>query len=167
MTTKKIFFFRAPYLTVKTLKRMHMDMDHGSHAEMTAECKRIGCPKKTIEDRITKVIQECIACLHKGPNFTKGKLQKNESLFNTNVFIQQRRVTNDRYYTHLFSIQCIKTGLTTARYVNMENYRSKSDIVQGSHRLLDLWWVRTDLHSLQKCKIIPQIKLTVYRISGL
>ena len=121
MKTKKIFFFphnksAAPNLTVKTLKRMHMDMDHGSHAEMTAECKRIGCPKKTIEYRIAKVIQECIACLHKGPNFTKGKLQKNESLFNTNVFIQQRRVMNDRYYTHLFSIQCLNTGFTTTRY---------------------------------------------------
>ena len=121
MKTKKIFFFRdnksaTPNLTVKTLKRMHMDMDHGSNAEMTMECKRLGCPKKTIEDRITKVIQECIACLHKGPNFTKGKLQKNESLFNTDVLVQRRMVTNDRYsyYTHLFSIECLNTGFTTA-----------------------------------------------------
>ena len=69
-----------PNLTVKTLKRMHMDMDHGSHAEMTVECIRLGCPKKTIDDRSAKVIQECIACLHKGFNFTKGKLQKNDRI---------------------------------------------------------------------------------------
>ena len=90
---------------------------------MTAECIRLGCSKKTIDDRMAKVIQECIACLHKVPNFTKGKLQRNESLFNTDVFIQQRRVTNNRYYVHLFFIECLNTGFTTTRYVNMENYR--------------------------------------------
>ena len=57
MNTKKIFFFRdnkstTPNLTVKMLKCMHMDMDHGSHTQMTAECKRLGCPKKTIDNRI-------------------------------------------------------------------------------------------------------------------
>ena len=109
----------APNLTVKTLMRMHMDMDPGSHAEMTAKCKRLGCPKKTIDDRII-IIQECITCLHKGPNLTKGKLQKNESLFNTDILIQRRQVTNDRYYTHLFSMECLNTGFTTARYVNID-----------------------------------------------
>ena len=78
---------------------------------------------------IAKIIQECTACLHKGPNFTKGKLQKNESLFNTDVLIQRRRETNDRNNTHLFSIECLNTGFTTARYVNMENYRSNSEMV--------------------------------------
>ena len=57
---------------------------------------------------------------------TKGKLQKNESLFNIDIFIQRRRVTNNRYYTHLFSIKCLNTR---ARYVHMENYRSNSDMV--------------------------------------
>ena len=82
---------------VKMLKSMHMDMDNGSHAQMTEECKRLGCTKKTIDGRIAKVLQECIACLHKGSIFTKGKLQRNESLFNTDVLVQRRRVTNDRY----------------------------------------------------------------------
>ena len=81
---------------------MHMDMDHGSHAQMTAECKRLGCTKKTIDDRIAKVIQECITFIHKGPVFTRGKLQRNESLFNTDVLVQRRRVTNDSYYTIYF-----------------------------------------------------------------
>ena len=105
MNNKKVFFpdkTATPNLTVKMLKRMYMEMDHGGHAEMTAEFKRLGCPKKTIDYRIAKVIQECIACLHKGPNFIKGKIQKNESLFNTDVLVQHRRVTNDRYYTHYF-----------------------------------------------------------------
>ena len=34
---------------------MNIDMDHDSHAEMTVECKRLGCSKKTINDRIAKV----------------------------------------------------------------------------------------------------------------
>ena len=36
---------------------MHIDMDQCSHAEMTVECKRLGYSKKTINDRIAKVIQ--------------------------------------------------------------------------------------------------------------
>ena len=69
MNTKKIFFSQdnkstTPNLMVKMLNRMHMDMDHGNHAQMIAECKRLGCTKKTIDDRISKVIQECITCLH-------------------------------------------------------------------------------------------------------
>ena len=44
---KKIFFLRdtkatKPKLTLKVLKRMHLDMKRGSFADMTAECKRLG-----------------------------------------------------------------------------------------------------------------------------
>jgi len=74
-------------------------------------------------------ILECIVCAHRGPNFSTGKLQRNKSLLNNDVFIQRRRVTNDRYYTHLFSIECLNTGFTMARFVNMENYRSTSEMV--------------------------------------
>ena len=42
LNTKKIFFrdnkSTTTNLTVKRLARMHMDMDHGDHAQMTAEC---------------------------------------------------------------------------------------------------------------------------------
>ena len=41
-------------------------------------------------------------------------------MFNKDVFIQRRRVTNHRYYTHLFSLECLNTGFTTSRFVNME-----------------------------------------------
>ena len=84
--------------------------------------------EKNIDSRISIAIQECIACAHRGPNFTTGKDQRNESLFNKDVFIQRRRVTNQRYYTHLFSLQCLNKGFTTARSVNMEN-RSTSEII--------------------------------------
>jgi hypothetical protein len=44
------------------------------------------------------------------------------------VFIQRKRVTNYRYYTHLFSLECLNTGFTTARFINMEN-RSVSEMI--------------------------------------
>ena len=84
---------------VKVLKRMHLDVKHGSHADMSAECTKLGGSKKNIDSRISIAIQECIACTHRGPNFTTGKVQRKESLFNKDVFIQWRRVTNHRYYT--------------------------------------------------------------------
>ena len=31
----------SPNLVVKTLKRMHMDMKLGNHADMTEECKKL------------------------------------------------------------------------------------------------------------------------------
>ena len=79
LKTKKIFFFQdnkstTTSLTVKRLACMHMDMEHCDHSKMTTECKRLGCTKKSIEDRISKVIQECITCRHKGSTFTQGKI---------------------------------------------------------------------------------------------
>ena len=51
MKHTKIFFLRdtmaaKPNLTLKVLKRMHLDMKHGSFADMAAECKRLGVMKK-------------------------------------------------------------------------------------------------------------------------
>ena len=37
-----------PNLTVKVLKRMHLDMKHGSFAGMSAECNRLGGSRKNI-----------------------------------------------------------------------------------------------------------------------
>ena len=136
MKHKKVFFFRekknaGPNLMVKVLKRMHLDMKHRSCADMSAECNRLGGSKKNIDSRISIAIQKCIACTHRGPNFTTGKIQKKESLFYKDFFIQRRKVTNHRYYTLLFSLECLNslnTGFTTARFVNMEN-RSVSETV--------------------------------------
>ena len=57
--------------------------------------------EKNIDSRISIAIQECIACAHRGPNFTTGKVQRNDPLFNKDVFIQRRMATNHMYYTHL------------------------------------------------------------------
>ena len=51
MKHKKKIFLRdkkdaRPNLTVKVLKRMHLDMKHGSFADMSAECKRLGGTRK-------------------------------------------------------------------------------------------------------------------------
>ena len=51
MKHKKVFFFQekknaGPYLTVKVLKRMHLDMKHGNFADMSAECNRLGGSRK-------------------------------------------------------------------------------------------------------------------------
>ena len=56
------------------------------------------------------------------PVFIKGKLKRNESLFNTDVLVQHRRITKDRNYTHLFSMECLNTGFTPARYVEKNIY---------------------------------------------
>ena len=71
--------------------------------------------------RCSIATHQCIACTHRGPNFTTGKTHQKESLFNKDVLIQQRRLTNHRYYTHLFSLECLNTGFTMARFVNMDN----------------------------------------------
>ena len=74
MKHKKVFFFKEkknarPNLTVKVLKRMHLDMKHGSHADMSAERNRLGGSKKNIDSRISIAIQEFIAC-------TQGKFRE-------------------------------------------------------------------------------------------
>ena len=73
-------------------------MEHVSFADMSSECKRLGGSSKKIDSRISIAIQECIVCAHRGSNFTTAKVQRNKSLFNKNVLIQRRRVTNHRYY---------------------------------------------------------------------
>ena len=51
MKHKKIFFLQnkkdaRPNLTVKVLKRMHLDMKQSRFADMSAECKRLGAREK-------------------------------------------------------------------------------------------------------------------------
>ena len=70
MKHKKIFFLQdkkaaRPNLTVKVLKQMHLNMNHGIFADMSAECKRLGGMRNKIDVRILISIQECIACTHR------------------------------------------------------------------------------------------------------
>ena len=51
MKHKKMFFLQdkkaaRPNLTVKVLKQMHLNMNHGIFADMSAECKRLGGMRK-------------------------------------------------------------------------------------------------------------------------
>ena len=76
-------------------------------------------------------------------------------MFNKDVFIQRRRVTNHRYYTHLFSLECLDTGFTTARFMNMEKC-SVSEMVNMV--ATEYWiygeyrdgWGGDDIYSLRK-----------------
>ena len=52
---------------------------------------RLGSKKRSIEDRISKVIQECITCWHKDSTFTQGKNQRNRSWFNTDVLVWRKQ----------------------------------------------------------------------------
>ena len=78
----KIFFLRGkeaptPNVTVKRLAHIHMDMENADHTQMVMECKRLGSKmSKSMELKISKVIQECITCRHKDTTFTQGKGKK-------------------------------------------------------------------------------------------
>ena len=68
LNTPKIFIFKNnkvpdPNVTVKNLGRIHRDMDHADHTQMATECIRLGCKmNKSVELRISRVIQECTIC---------------------------------------------------------------------------------------------------------
>ena len=107
-----------------------MDMEHADHTQMVMECKKLGIKMgKSIDLKISRVIQECITCRHKNKVFTQGKGKKYKSSFNTDVLVRRKSVRNDYYYSHLFSLECLHTGYTTARYVNMRKYESKYDML--------------------------------------
>ena len=64
-----------------------------------------------------------------GTKFTTGNVQIKESLFNKDVFIQWRRVINHRYYTHLFSLECLNTGFTDHCQIRNTENQSASETV--------------------------------------
>ena len=71
LNTPRVFFFKdnkAPIssITVKHLGRIHRDMDHADYNQMATECIRLGHKiNKSVELRISRVIQECQICKHK------------------------------------------------------------------------------------------------------
>ena len=46
-------------------------------------------------------------------------------------------MTGDKYYTHLFTIECMDTGFTIARYINKHRYDSRYHMLNKV--ALDLW----------------------------
>ena len=101
-------------------------MDHLDHAQMTTECTRLGHKvDRTAELRISRIIQECQVCKNRSRSFTHGHGKKYNTRFNTDVLVRREDVIGDSYYTHLFTIQCMDTGLTIARYINRYKYESR------------------------------------------
>ena len=82
LNTPKIFFSKDnkvpnPNVTVKHLGHIQRDMDHGYHTQMATECIRLGCKmNKSVELRISRVIQECTICKHEDVTFAYGHGKK-------------------------------------------------------------------------------------------
>jgi len=118
----RIYFFKRgktskPRLTLKQLERIHRKGNHPDFMEMTQECTRLGHKvDKAAELKVSRVIQECQQCLHKNRLFPHSQGQTYSSSFNTDVMVR-RELVNDEYYTHLFTVECMDTGYTVARYV--------------------------------------------------
>ena len=53
MKHKKVFFFREKKNGGPNFIKMHLDMKHGGHADMSAERNRLGGSKKNIDSRIS------------------------------------------------------------------------------------------------------------------
>ena len=59
-------------------------MDHADHAQLAAKCTRLGCKLgKSMDLRISRVIQECTVCKHEDEVFTEGQGKKYKTDFNT------------------------------------------------------------------------------------
>ena len=82
LNTPKIFFFKDNKVpnhnaTVNHLAHIHMDHAIADHTQMTTECIRLGCKmNKSIELRISRVIQECTICKHEDVVFAHGHGKK-------------------------------------------------------------------------------------------
>ena len=91
LNTPKVFFFKdnkAPIssITVKHLGRIHRDMDHADYTQLATECIRLGHKiNKSVELRISKVIQECQIFKHKDMTFAHGHGKKYNTDFNTDI----------------------------------------------------------------------------------
>ena len=94
LNTPKIFFFKDnkvpnPNVTVKHLGRIHRDMDHADHEQMSTECIRLRCKmNKSMELRISRVTQECTICKHEDVAFAHGHGKKYKTDFNTDILVR-------------------------------------------------------------------------------
>ena len=148
LNTPKIFFFKDnnkvpnPNVTVKHLAHIHRDMDHADHAQMATKCIRLGCKmNKSMELRISRVIQECTVCKHEDKVFAHGHGKKYKTDFNTDVLVRGEPVRNDFYYTNLFSLECLHTGYIMARYLNRSKYASRYDMI---NKMVTKYWVYSE-----------------------
>ena len=129
MTTKK------PLLQVG---HIHNDVDHPDETLVSTQSTRIGHKvNKTVELRISRVIQECQVCKNKNRLFSHGHGKKYNTSFNTDILVRREVVTSNEYYTHLFTLECMDTGYTVAKYINTYKYDSRYDMLNKV--ALDLW----------------------------
>ena len=85
----------------------------------------------------SRVIQECTICKHEDVTFAHGHGKKYKTDFNTDILVRREPVRNDFYHTDLFSLECLHTGYTTARYVNRNKYKSRYDVL--NHVVTEYW----------------------------
>ena len=105
---------------------------------MTTECTRLGHKvDKTVELRISRVIQECQVCKNKDRLFSHGHGKKYKTSFNTDILLRREVLTSDEYYTHLFTLECMDTGFTVAKYINKYKYDSRYNMLNNV--ALELW----------------------------
>ena len=139
----RVYFFKrekasTPRLTLKQLERIHREGNHPDFTEMTRECTRLGHKvDKTVELRVSRVIQECQLCRNKNRLFSHGLGQKYNTSFNTDVLVRREKVVGDDYYTHLFTLECMDTGYTIAKYINKYKYDDKYEMINDV--VLGLW----------------------------
>ena len=92
---------------------------------------------KSVELRISRVIQEYQICKHEDMTFAHGHGKKYKTAFNTDVLVRREQVINHSYYLVLFSFECLHTGYTIARYVNGNKYKSRYEML--NHVVMEYW----------------------------
>ena len=60
-----------------------------------------------------------------------------KSIKQTSTLGRREKVIGDFYYTDLFSLECMDTGFTIARYVNGNTYKSRYEML--NHVALEYW----------------------------
>ena len=121
-------------MTNKALRNLHIDIGHGSFADLTSECIRLEDMTRKIGLRISATVQECNSCANRGRNFKTGKTEETVG-FNINVLVKYRKVRNLRKFNHLISIRDIHTGLTMAKLAKFR------DSTRTFNRIVKKVWV--------------------------
>ena len=76
-------------------------------------------------------------CRNKNRLFSHGLGQKYNTSFNTDIMLRREKVLEDDYYTHLFTVECMDTGYTVAKYINKYKYEDKYEMINDV--VLNLW----------------------------
>ena len=129
---------------------------------MATECIRLGCKmNKSVELRISRVIQECAICKHEDVTFANGHGKKYKTDFNTDILVRRELVRNIFYYTDLFSLECLHTSYTTARYVSGNKYKSRYDML--NHVVTEYFLDCTDISNTMDLQFRLSERIFVYK----